>query len=150
MPNNLQINSKRVGGLFLLVLGGWVLHSFLVSLVWAVVLAISTWPVYQRLLASNELHGKMTWVAWGLTLLMGAIIIAPLGYGFSRLMQETEALRQLLSDAQRFGVPAPPWLETFPIVAPATSLTKMERRVATKKEKIKVKSRRHERERNKK
>ncbi|MEY3786758.1 MAG: hypothetical protein RLZ75_965 [Pseudomonadota bacterium] len=116
MPNNLQINSKRVGGLFLLVLGGWVLHSFLVSLVWAVVLAISTWPVYQRLLASNELHGKMTWVAWGLTLLMGAIIIAPLGYGFSRLMQEAEALRQLLSDAQRFGVPVPPWLETFPIV----------------------------------
>lgn len=116
MPNTLQINTRCVGGLFLLLLGGWVLHGFLALLVWAVVLAISTWPVYQRLLASNELHGKMNGVAWGLTLLMGAIIIAPLGYGFSRLMQETEVLGHFLADAQAFGVSVPSWLKTFPVV----------------------------------
>jgi len=66
----------------------------------AVVLAISTWPVYQRLLASNELHGKMTWVALGLTLLIGAIILAPLGYGLSRLLQEAQSLGQLLTNTK--------------------------------------------------
>lgn len=116
MPNNLQIRARLIGGLILLLLGGWVLHSFLALLAWAVVLAISTWPIYQRLLASNELHGKMTWVAWGLTLLIGAIILAPLGYGLGRLLQEAQSLGQLLTDAQKIGIPPPAWLETLPII----------------------------------
>ena len=116
MPNNLQVRARFIGGLFLLLLGGWVLHSFLALLVWAVVLAISTWPVYQRLLASNELHGKMTWVAFGLTLLLGVIVLAPVGYGLSRLLQEAQALGKLLTDAQSVGIPPPPWLENLPII----------------------------------
>ncbi|MDD1632291.1 MAG: AI-2E family transporter [Methylococcaceae bacterium] len=117
MPNNSQVRTRHIAGFILLLLGGWVLHSFLALLIWAVVLAISTWPVYQRLLASNELHGKMTWVALGLTLLIGAIILAPLGYGLSRLLQEAQSLGQLLTDAQNAGIPPPAWLETLPIMA---------------------------------
>ena len=116
MPNNLQVRARFIGGLFLLLLGGWVLHSFLALLVWAVVLAVSTWPVYQRLLASNELHGKMTWVAFGLTLLLGVIVLAPVGYGLSRLLQEAQALGKLLTDAQSMGIPPPAWLENLPII----------------------------------
>ncbi len=116
MPNNLQVRARLIGGLILLLLGGWVLHSFLALLVWAVVLAISTWPVYQRLLASNERHGKITWVALGLTLLIGAIILAPLGYGLNRLLQEAQSLGQLLTNAQNAGIPPPAWLETLPIM----------------------------------
>ena len=116
MPNNLQVRARFIGGLFLLLLGGWVLHSFLALLVWAVVLAVSTWPVYQRLLASNELHGKMTWVAFGLTLLLGVIVLAPVGYGLSRLLQEGQALGRLLTDAQSMGIPPPAWLENLPII----------------------------------
>lgn len=116
MSNNLQVRARFIGGLFLLLLGGWVLHSFLALLVWAVVLAVSTWPVYQRLLASNELHGKMTWVAFGLTLLLGVIVLAPVGYGLSRLLQEAQALGRLLTDAQSVGIPPPPWLQNLPII----------------------------------
>ena len=116
MPIDLQVRARFIGGLILLLLGGWVLHSFLALLAWAVLLAISTWPVYQRLLASNELHGKMTWVALGLTLLIGAIILAPLGYGLSRLLQEAQSLGQLLTDAQNAGISPPVWLETLPIM----------------------------------
>ena len=116
MPNNLQARARLIGGLILLLLGGWVLHSFLGLLVWAVVLAIATWPVYQRLLTSDQLHGKITWVAWSLTLLIGTIILAPLGYGLSQLLQEAQALGQLLTDAQNVGIPPPDWLETLPII----------------------------------
>jgi predicted PurR-regulated permease PerM len=116
MPNNLQVRARFVGGLILLLLGGWILHSFLALLAWAVVLAISTWPVYQRLLASNDLHGKITWVALWLTLLIGAIILAPLAYGLGRLLQETQSFGQLLTDAQNVGIPPPAWLETLPIL----------------------------------
>jgi predicted PurR-regulated permease PerM len=116
MPNNQQVRARFIAGLVLLLLGVWVLHGFLALLVWAVVLAISTWPIYQRLLASNELHGKMTWVALGLTLLIGAIILAPLGYGLSRLLREAQTLGQLLTDAKNGGIPPPVWLETLPIM----------------------------------
>ncbi len=116
MPISLQIRARFIGGFILWVLVGWILHSFLALLAWAVVLAISTWPVYQRLLASNDRHGQMTWVAWGLTLLIGAIILAPLGYGLSRLLQEAQALGQVLTEAQNAGIPPPVWLEALPII----------------------------------
>jgi predicted PurR-regulated permease PerM len=116
MPNNLQVRARFIGGLILVLLGGWVLHSFLTLLAWAVVLAISTWPVYQRLLASNDRQGTITWIALGLTLLIGAIILAPLGYGLTRLLQEAQSLGQMLTDAQNVGILPPAWLETLPII----------------------------------
>jgi predicted PurR-regulated permease PerM len=116
MPNNQEVRARLIGGLILLLLGGWVLHSFLGLLVWAVVLAITTWPVYQRLLASNQVHGKMTWGALGLTLLIGAIILVPLGYGLSRLAQEAQSLGQILAHAQNAGISPPAWLETLPMI----------------------------------
>ena len=116
MPNNPQIRARFIGGLILLLLGGWVLHGFLGALAWAVVLAISTWPVYRRLLAANGVHGKMTLGAVGLTLLIGAVILAPLSYGLIRLAQEAQSLGQLLTDAQNVGIAPPAWLETLPVV----------------------------------
>lgn len=116
MSNNLEVRARFIGVLVLLLLGAWVLHSFLVPLAWAVLLAISTWPIYQRLLISKELHGKVTWGAVILTLLIGAVILAPLGYGVTRLLAEAESLGQFLTDAQKVGIPPPEWLETLPVI----------------------------------
>ncbi len=116
MTNNLEVKARIIGGLILLLLGAWVLHSFIPLLAWAVLLAITTWPVYQRLLSSKELHGKVTWGAIGLTLLIGAVILAPLGYGLNRLLHEAQALGQFLTDAQNVGIPAPAWLDTLPLI----------------------------------
>ena len=116
MPNNQEVRARFIGGLLLLLLGGWVLHGFFGLLAWAVVLAISTWPVYKRLLVSNERHDHITWGAWGLTLLIGAVILAPLSYGLIRLAQEAQSLSQLLADAQQVGIAPPDWLETLPVI----------------------------------
>ncbi|MDO9267888.1 MAG: AI-2E family transporter [Methylobacter sp.] len=116
MTNNMEVKARLIGGLILLLLGSWVLHSFLALLVWAVVLAITTWPIYQRLLASSKLHGKVTWGALLLTLLIGALILVPLGYGLSRLLHEAQSLGQILTEAQHVGIPPPVWLETIPLI----------------------------------
>lgn len=115
MDNKLEVRSRVIGGIILLLLGSWVLHSFLALLIWAVVIAIITWPVYQRLLTLNQFQGSITWVALGLTLLIGAIFLAPLGYALSQLLQEMQSLGQILNDAQRVGIPPPAWLETIPL-----------------------------------
>jgi predicted PurR-regulated permease PerM len=115
MENKAEARSRLIGGLILVLLGSWVLHSFLALLVWAVVIAIITWPAYQRLLTIRQCHGNVTWVALGLTLLIGAIFLAPLGYGFGQLLGELQSLGQILSEAQKMGIHPPPWLETMPI-----------------------------------
>ena len=112
----MEAKTRLIGGFILLLLGSWVLHSFLALLVWAVVLAITTWPIYQRLLASNEVHGKVTWGALLLTLMIGALILVPLGYGLSRLLDEAQSLGQILTEAQQVGLPPPAWLETIPMI----------------------------------
>ncbi|TAK65350.1 AI-2E family transporter [Methylobacter sp.] len=116
MTNKPEVKARVIGVFILLLLGGWVLHSFISLLAWAVVLAVTTWPIYQRLLINKELHGKATWGAVGLTLLIGAIILAPLGYGLHRLLNEAQSLGQFLTDAQNVGIPAPNWLETLPMI----------------------------------
>ena len=63
MTDQKQARARFIALSILFVLGGWVLQGFLPLLAWAIVLAISTWPIYKRLLANKELHGKVTWGA---------------------------------------------------------------------------------------
>jgi len=116
MANNLEVRARFIGVFVLLLLGAWVLHGFLPLLAWAVVLAIATWPIHQRLLITKELHGKMTWGAVLLTLLIGAVILAPLGYGLIRLLDEAQSLGQFLTDAQNIGIAPPEWLDGLPMI----------------------------------
>jgi predicted PurR-regulated permease PerM len=116
MANNLEVRARVIGGFLLLLLGAWILHSFLALLIWAVVLAITTWPIYQRLLNVHQFRGHVTWGALGLTLLIGAIILVPLGYGLSRLIDEAQSLSQVAIEIRNTGIPAPPWLKTLPII----------------------------------
>ncbi len=116
MIDTMQSRARFVGGFILLLLGAWVLHSYLDLLAWAVVLAISTWPIYQRLLVSSILEGKVTWIALGLTLSMAALIFVPVGYGLSRLVDEAHLLGQIFNNAQSTGIPCPAWVENLPWV----------------------------------
>lgn len=116
MPNNFEIRARFIATVILVALGAWVLRGFLPLLIWAVVVAISTWPVYQRLLAKKELHGRVTWGGVGLTLLIGTIILAPAIYGFLRFLDEAQSLGQYLLDSQKVGIPPPAWLETLPMI----------------------------------
>jgi len=116
MQKNTEVRAQLIGATILLMLGSWVLHSYLPLFAWAIVLAITTWPIYQRLLNNIHIAGKDTWIALVLTLLIGTIILAPMGYGLSRLLQETESMSKILADAQASGLPAPSWLETIPLI----------------------------------
>jgi predicted PurR-regulated permease PerM len=116
MSVNTEVRARLIAGLLLLLLGAWLLHSFLALLAWAVVLAITTWPIYQRLLHSKQLRAKAVWSSVILTLLMAAIIIAPLTYGLSRLLTEAQSLAQMLNEAQKLGLAPPEWLGTVPMM----------------------------------
>jgi predicted PurR-regulated permease PerM len=73
--------------------------------------------LYQRLLTTKELQDKVTWVALGITLLIGAMILVPLGYGLMKLLNEAQSLGQLLTNAQEVGIPPPAWLDNLPMIS---------------------------------
>jgi predicted PurR-regulated permease PerM len=95
----------------------FILRPFISAALWAGILCFSTWPLFTWLTA--ELGGRQKLAALLATLLLSAIIIAPVAILVSRItanMAEIiEASRKLIHE----GPPAPPeWVASVPIVGP--------------------------------
>lgn len=92
-----------------------VLRPFVSALLWAVVLCVSSWPVYRRLVA--WLGNRSTLAALVMTLAMVLIILLPFVVVGTTLAdnvnQLTDATRRWIEN----GPPAPPeWLARVPVV----------------------------------
>src|SRR3954453_18169035 len=74
-PARLERNLGRLALLFLFVGCLLVLRPFASALLWAVVLCISSWPLYQGLL--KLLRGQRTWAALLMALGMILIMLLP-------------------------------------------------------------------------
>jgi predicted PurR-regulated permease PerM len=95
----------------------FILRPFISAALWGAILCFSTWPLFTRLTA--ELGGRRTLAALLATLLLSAIIIAPVAILVSRITANTteiiEASRKLIHE----GPAAPPaWVASVPIVGP--------------------------------
>src|SRR5277367_6547573 len=101
----------------LLLLGGCllVLRPFVSALLWAVVLCVSSWPVYQRLL--GWLGNRRTLAAATMTLAMILIVLLPF---FIVAMTLADNIKELTGAVRNWidaGPPAPPeWLAKIPVV----------------------------------
>ena len=107
--------------LALLVIGCLlVLWPFMSSLLWAVVLCFSTWPLYRRLLI--VMRGRRTLAALVMTLVVTLILLVPfLVVGFTL----ADNVRDLATAAKQWleaGPPDPPkWLKKVPMIGVASS-----------------------------
>src|SRR6185369_8185765 len=87
LPSTQRLASVILG-VALALLALWMLRIFLPALAWALVVAVATWPLYRRfvLLLSGYRHGhshhhhaRRTLAAAIFTLLIGLILVLPLG-----------------------------------------------------------------------
>jgi predicted PurR-regulated permease PerM len=96
-----------LGGCFLVVL------PFFSAMLWGVVLSVSSWPLYRRLV--DLLGGRPTLAAFLLALAMMCVILLPfaiIGANLGANVQELKAATQRWMDA---GLPPPPeWLAKVP------------------------------------
>jgi predicted PurR-regulated permease PerM len=92
-----------------------VLWPFVTALLWAAVLAYSSWPLYRRLL--GWLGGRRTLAALLLSLAMVLVVLLPFAVVGVTL---ADNVKELKTAAQRWlesGLPSPPtWLEKLPVV----------------------------------
>jgi len=109
---------RNLGAIMLLVLLAGcllVLRPFASSLLWAVVLSFSSWPLYQRLL--KLLRGRRTWAALLMVLAMILVILLPflvVGLTLADNVKELTSAGQTWLASGPHGPPA--WLAKVPVV----------------------------------
>jgi predicted PurR-regulated permease PerM len=97
-------------------LGLWVAWDFMAPLAWAMVLAMSLWPLHTRF-AARITAGRTTASVPALlfTLAVGVLLFLPVGLALHQAAQEGQALSRFLANARQHGVPVPPWLPDVPL-----------------------------------
>jgi predicted PurR-regulated permease PerM len=100
-----------------MLVGGslWILLPFLLSLVWATLIVVSTWPLMRSVEAM--LFGRRALAA---TVMTGAFLLlfaVPIGYGVTAVVEHVPRLVARLKQVDVVALPAPPeWLARVPVV----------------------------------
>jgi len=105
-----------------LVAGGClaVLWPFGSSIIWALIIAFSTWPVFVRL--ELALGGRTALAAVLMTLIIAVILMIPLVLVVFSMSDSVASLVALLRDWLEAGPPGPPgWVATLPLIGPRLS-----------------------------
>lgn len=93
-----------------------VMRPFLTSLLWAVILSYTTWPLYQRLL--RRLGGREFWAALLMTLLVATVLVLPLAVLGATLAQHVASVAEVVRELLAQGVPEPPpWVDKIPLIS---------------------------------
>jgi len=100
----------------LVVLGAWTMRHFVDALAWAVILAIATWPWYEKW--SKRIGKKPDhWLpAIAFTLLVALVLIVPLVSGAIVAAREGVGLLRHYAEAPDSPITLPSWLAQLPLV----------------------------------
>jgi predicted PurR-regulated permease PerM len=108
-----QAAARVVIGAVVVVLAAWVAWEFMAALAWAAIIAIATWPLYNRL---SAIGGERPQVLAPLcfTLVMACFVIVPAMLLARQIAEGSGALLASLNSLGLNGIAAPPWLSRLP------------------------------------
>lgn len=110
-------NARRALVAVLVVAALWITQGFLLPLAWAIVLAVTLWPLYRRLTGERGPDAKLpVLLPLALSVLTGLLLILPLGIAAAEGARDSHFAMAFLRDAQAHGVAAPGWLANVPLV----------------------------------
>src|SRR6201994_892441 len=110
-----QQAAKFVLALLLVGLGLWALHRYLPALIWASILAIAVWPLYQRALRRWP-PGKHNILLPALfTVVLGLMFTVPLVVVGVQAGKEIRGVYETIDKARNDGIPPPEWLGRLPV-----------------------------------
>ncbi len=107
-----QNTFKNYFSMAILAAVAWLMHGFIPALLWAVVIAIATWPLRVRLAASIPGSTK---VAAVMTAAVAILLFFPIIYALFRAASDMGALTRWMLGVQQTGITAPLWLHTLPV-----------------------------------
>ncbi len=104
-----QDTLKTYFSMIILASAVWLMHGFIPALLWAVVIAIATWPLRARLAGSNIR------VAVIMTAAVAILLFFPIIYALFRAASDLGALTHWVIAVQKTGIAPPVWLHTVPV-----------------------------------
>jgi predicted PurR-regulated permease PerM len=105
---------RAVLALALVALAAWIAADFLPALAWAIVIAITTWPLYVRAAALIPKSLPRFIAPLLFTLIVGIVLLIPLMLALHQLAQASDAAMRWVAELQKSGVPVPPWIAQLP------------------------------------
>lgn len=100
----------------IVALAAWIARPFVVSLLWAAILAIASWPLHRRIHA--QVGNNPAAAALLSTMLVTALFLLPAWWALDEAARQAPALARLLTDASERGIEAPPLLARIPFAGP--------------------------------
>jgi predicted PurR-regulated permease PerM len=110
-----QQGARFVLALLLTLAGLWTLHRYLPALVWAAILAIAVWPLYQRAVRRWPPSKHHILLPGVFTAALGLMFIMPLVMVAYQAGREVRGVYETIDAARSEGIPPPAWLANLPI-----------------------------------
>ena len=106
---------RAVLALALVALAAWIAADFLPALAWAIVIAITTWPLYLRFAALIPQPVRKLVAPALFTVIVGIILLVPLMLALQQLAEASDAAVGWIGELQKGGVPVPHWIAQLPL-----------------------------------
>lgn len=113
---DLRLSPRRALTAAALALALWVLHDFLPALLSAAVIAVASWPLYQRFAARVPRRLGREAPPLLFTVAITVFVLAPLALALAALLGEANALLRDVAEADRSGIAVPAWLGDLPVL----------------------------------
>ena len=111
-----RMNARVVFALAIVVLSLWTAASFLPSLIWATILAITLWPLYITF-AARIASGPSGLAALVFTAIVALILFTPMALAVYQVAQQSDEIISWLKKAREGGIEVPDWIARLPIAA---------------------------------
>ena len=112
----LKVDVRWFWTVLVAVLSALVLRSFIEPLLWAVVVAIATWPIYRRLALRFRTSTTSSAFALLFTTLVSLFLLGPIVFAFGTLVVQAQYLIHQIAVTDKAGLATPAWLESLPLV----------------------------------
>jgi predicted PurR-regulated permease PerM len=115
---SLDFKARWFWAVLVVLLCAWIIHSFLVPLAWASILAVATWPIYRRFAARMPSRMASSATPLVFTLLVSSFALAPMVFAFGAVAVQAQSWLDELALRDKSGLAAPAWLESLPLIGP--------------------------------
>jgi predicted PurR-regulated permease PerM len=119
---NVELATRRQGiarGVFaaaLFALGAWTVRGFLPALAWAAIIAIATWPLYQRVKRRWPAPLRHHLLPALFTIAIGLVFVVPIVIFGIMLSRESQSAFAWVDQIRTNGLPVPDWIAQLPAV----------------------------------
>lgn len=113
-----RLTARVALAMALVVTALWTASDFLPALIWAAILAVTIWPLYETFASriSNEPSGMTAFV---FTLLVALIVFTPAALAIYQIAQHSDVLAGWVTQSRDNGIKVPDWIARLPVAAEA-------------------------------